>query len=114
MSQSRIAAFEELLKEQPDEAMIWYGLANEYSKLEDWGKAANALREVIRCNPDYTAAYQLLGSALMNLGETEEARRLWAAGIETATRTGAWKARGHMEGLLAQTQSEADTGFCSP
>ncbi len=113
MSQSRIAAFEEMLQEQPDEAMIWYGLAMEYSKLEEWSKTANALRNVIRCNPDYTAAYQMLGTALQNLGETEEARRIWTAGIETATRTGAWKARGHMEGLLAQTVSDKDTGFCS-
>src|SRR5215470_3845508 len=110
MSLSRIAAFEEMLKEQPDEAMIWYGLASEYSKLEDWGKAANALRNVIRCNPDYTAAYQLLGSVLMNLGETAEALRVWKDGIETAGRTGAWKARNHMEGLLAQTRDETDTG----
>lgn len=113
MSQSRIEAFEEMVKEQPDEAMIWYGLATEYNKLSEWSKAANALRNVIRCNPDYTAAYQMLGTALQNLGDIEEARRVWVEGIEAATRTGAWKARGHMEGLLAQTQTNGDTEFCS-
>lgn len=113
MSQARIEAFEEMLKEQPDEAMIWYGLAMEYSKLQEWNKTANALRNVIRCNPDYTAAYQMLGTALQNLGKKEEARHVWTEGIETATRTGAWKARGHMEGLLAQTETNDDTEFCS-
>ena len=113
MSQSRIEAFEEMVKEQPDDAMIWYGLATEYGKLSDWSKATNALRNVIRCNPDYTAAYQMLGTALQNLGDIEEARRVWMAGIEAATRTGAWKARGHMEGLLAQMKTDSDTEFCS-
>jgi hypothetical protein len=54
----------------------------------------------------------MLGSALMNQGQREEARRVWAAGIEAATRTGAWKARQHLEGLLAGSQTEPDSGFC--
>ncbi len=106
MSQSRIDAFKGLLEEQPDEAMIWYGLASEYIKLESWGEATDALQNVIRCNGDYTAAYQMLGSALLNQGNADEARRVWTEGLEVATRTGAWNARGHMEKLLAQTKVE--------
>jgi predicted Zn-dependent protease len=106
MSQSRIEAFKGLLAEQPDEAMIWYGLANEYIKLEQWPDATEALQNVIRCNADYTAAYQMLGSALSSQGKTDEARRVWAEGLEVAARTGAWNARAHMERLLAQTNSQ--------
>ena len=118
MSQSRIEAFEAMLKEQPEEAMVWYGLASEYSKLERWDDAANALRNVVRLNPNYTAAYQMLGTALMKHGETDEARRAWAEGIEVATRTGAWKARQHMEGLLADAgvkgdDVKSDSEFCA-
>ena len=113
MSQSRIDAFTAMAKDQPDNEMIWYGLANEYTKLERWDEAVEALRNVIRIKPDYTAAYQLLGTQLMNLGRREEARRVWTEGIEAANRTGAWKARQHMEGLLAGSESEADPGFCN-
>lgn len=113
MSQSRIEVFEALLKEQPDEAMIWYGLASEYNKLERWSEAADALRNVVRCNPDYTAAYQMLGTALLNQGERDQARRAWTTGIEVATRTGAWKARQHMEGLLAGTEAASGPEFCT-
>lgn len=112
MSQARIDAFTAMLKDQPDNEMIWYGLANEHTKLGNWAAAAEALRNVIRLKPDYTSAYQLLGSALLNLGEHEEARRAWQAGIEAADRTGAWKARQHMEGLLAQTPGGAGETFC--
>jgi predicted Zn-dependent protease len=116
MSQSRIDAFTTMLKDQPDNEMIWYGLANEFTKLEKWAEAVDAFRNVIRIKPDYTAAYQMLGSALMNLGQHNEARRAWTEGIEIAGRTGAWKARQHMEGQLAQmlagAEGGAEGGFC--
>ena len=106
MAQSRLDVFAEMARQQPDDAMIWYGLASEYMKAERWAEAADALRNVVRVNPDYTAAHQLLGTALMNQGEAEEARRAWAEGVRVATRTGAWKARQHMEALLAQSGAE--------
>ena len=113
MSQSRIEVFEAMLKDQPEDAMVWYGLASEYLKVERWGDAAGALRNVVRLNPNYTAAYQMLGTALMKQGEPDQARRAWGEGIEVATRTGAWKARQHMEGLLADADAESGSEFCA-
>jgi len=112
VSQSRIEVFEQMAASQPDDVMIWYGLGSEYVKLEDWAKAARALSRVVEINPDYTAAYQMLGTALMNQGRIAEARHAWQQGIEVATRTGAWKARQHMEGLLAGTATESSSGLC--
>lgn len=114
MSQSRIEALAQMAEENPDDALVWYGLASEYTKLERWADAASALRHVVRCNPDYTAAYQMLGTALMKQGLDEEARQTWKEGIAAATRTGAWKAGQHMEGLLAQAEADnKQTDFCS-
>jgi len=110
--QSRIEVFQEMARQQPEDAMIWYGLASEFVKLERWQEAADALRRVIKLNPDYTAAFQMLGTALTNLHQTEEARRVWTEGIEAANRTGAWKARQHMEGLLANSSRDAKQEFC--
>lgn len=102
-----------MLKQQPGDAMIWYGLASEYFKAENWSEASRALQRVVELNPDYTAAYQMLGTALFNQGELAKARRAWAEGIEAADRTGAWKARQHMEGLLAGAgREEASAEFC--
>ena len=113
MSQSRIEIFEQMAAAQPDDAMVWYGLGSEYLKLEDWASAARTLSRVVEINPDYTAAYQMLGTALLNQGQAAEAREAWQQGIEVATRTGAWKARQHMEGLLAGTSTAADSGLCA-
>lgn len=96
----------------PNNVMVWYGLGSEYVKLEQWSEAAEALRRVVELNPDYTAAYQMLGSALLKAGATEEARRAWTEGIEAARRTGAWKAGQHMEGLLAAMKDETGPDFC--
>lgn len=111
MSQSRIEIFKEMLKDQPEDMMIWYGLGNEYFNSEKWNEAAYALSNVIKLNPDYTAAYQMLGSALLNAGKVDEARNIWTAGIATADRTGAWKAKQHIERLLADAK-ENESGFC--
>jgi len=112
MVQSKIEIFAEMAKQQPEDAMIWYGLANEYVKAESWKEASDALRRVISLNPDYTAAYQLLGTALINQGARDDARLAWRDGVETAGRTGAWKARQHMERLLEGVKEAEDAGYC--
>ena len=113
MAQSRIDIFAEMVKQQPDDAMIRYGLGSEYMKAERWSEAADALGHVVRLNPDYTAAYQMLGTALMNEGRSQEAREVWTQGIEVARRTGAWKAQQHMEGLLSDIKRAIPgTEFC--
>ena len=115
MSHDRLDALSALVEAQPGEPMIWYGLANEYIKLTRWREAADALTRVVTLNPDYTSAYQLLGTALMNLGEADEAQQAWTEGIEVANRTGAWKARQHMESLRAAAADAGDGGgLCSP
>ena len=114
MSQERIDALAALAEAQPQEPLVWYGLANEYLKLERWREAADALRRVVELNADYTSAYQMLGTALASLGEREEARRAWERGVEAANRTGAWKARRHMERLLAESgDASGQPGLCA-
>src|SRR4051794_29575998 len=100
MVQSKIEIFTAMLAEQPENAMIWYGLASEQYKLEDWAEAAKSLRQVVSLNPDYTAAYQMLGTALAKNDELAAAQQAWRDGVEAAGRTGAWKAGQHMQALL--------------
>ena len=101
MVQSKIETFTAMLVDQPENAMIWYGLASEQFKLENWAEAAKSLRQVVNLNADYTAAYQMLGTALANMEDLAGAQQAWRNGIEAAGRTGAWKAGQHMQALLA-------------
>lgn len=110
MAEDRLNALLAIAEAQPDEVMIWYGLANEYVKLARWQEAVDALRRTLALNPDYTSAYQMLGTALMELGQHAEARAAWTDGVAVAARTGAWKARDHMERLLAHGAAPEETG----
>jgi len=101
MVQSKIEIFTAMVAEQPENAMIWYGLASEQYKQENWAEAAKSLRQVVSLNPDYTAAYQMLGTVLANADDLAGAQQTWRDGIEAAGRTGAWKAGQHMQALLA-------------
>jgi len=112
MAQSKIEVFTAMLAEQPDNAMIWYGLASEQYKLEIWTEAAKSLRQVVSLNPDYTAAYQMLGTVLAKNDDLAGAQQAWRDGIEAAGRTGAWKAGQHMQALLAGVVGDNE-GLCS-
>ena len=112
MVQSKIEVFTAMLAEQPENAMIWYGLASEQYKLENWVEAAKSLRQVVSLNPDYTAAYQMLGTALANIDDLAGAQKAWRDGIDAAGRTGAWKAGQHMQALLDGVAGE-DEALCS-
>ena len=112
MLPSRIETFTAMLAAQPENAMIWYGLASEQYKLAMWAEAAKSLRQVVTLNPDYTAAYQMLGTVLANMDELAAAQQAWRDGIEAAGRTGAWKAGQHMQALLAGVGGPNE-GLCS-
>jgi len=113
MAEDRLKALLAIAEAQPGEVMIWYGLANEYVKLERWQEAVDALRRTVALNPEYTSAYQMLGTALMNLEQREEARLAWTEGVAVAGRAGAWKARQHMERLLADIGDGGEgSGLC--
>ncbi|SRR6266498_957628 len=108
MGQSKIEIFTAMLAGEPENPMIWYGLATEQYKMENWDEAATSLRQVVSLNPDYTAAYQMLGTVLAKKGDLVGAQQTWTAGIESARRTGAWKAGQHMQGLLTGVASGDD------
>jgi Flp pilus assembly protein TadD len=99
-STTRLDALKAMAEKKPDDPMIQYGLGTEYRKAGDNAHAAEAFRAVVRANPDYTAAYQELGSILLDLGDRGEARSVFERGIAVADRTGAWKPRDHMKRLL--------------
>ena len=63
-------------------------------------EAAVELRRALEFNPDYSAAWKLLGRALVESGEVAQARQAWNDGIAAAQRVGDVQAEKEMRVFL--------------
>jgi tetratricopeptide (TPR) repeat protein len=59
---------------EPEHAQAFYGLGVCYAKLQNTGKAVEALKQAIRLKPDYAEAYHILGLSYLTLGKNSDAR----------------------------------------
>jgi predicted Zn-dependent protease len=88
------------LAEDPKDAFLRYGLALQCVRDGDTAEGIARLRELIRDEPTYIAAYHQLGQALMDSGDEVEARAALLEGQAVAERQEDWHAAQEMAGLL--------------
>ncbi len=88
MAETRIEIFKKMLKEDPTNTTIRFGIANELLKLDRFEEAASELKTYLSQTDDQGAAYGKLAQALERLGRIEEAREAYQQGIAAANRHG--------------------------
>lgn len=88
MAASRLEMIRQMLEQNPTDSFLLYGLANELKNSGQLEEAIRAYRDLMAKNPDYVAAYYHCGQTLENLGNPEEARATYDAGIAVARRIG--------------------------
>src|SRR4051812_9316497 len=71
-----------------DGALLRYSLGLEYLKVGDGARAIAELREAVRRDPAYSAAWRALGKALEQAGLAEEALAAFRSGIDAAQKKG--------------------------
>jgi Tfp pilus assembly protein PilF len=79
---------EAMLAQGHDGAQLRFGLANAYARAEDYESAARHADIAVTLDPDYSAAWRLLGQIRIRLGNEDEARHAFDKGLEAATRRG--------------------------
>ena len=79
---------ETMLRRGQDNALIRYGLGNEYLKLKKFDQAAVHLQKAVELDPAYSAAWKQLGKALAASTRTAEAIAAYEAGIRAAEQKG--------------------------
>jgi Tfp pilus assembly protein PilF len=79
---------ESLLTRGQDSALLRFGLAQEYLKLNQLGKAVEHLRKAVEKDAGYSAAWKLLGKTLADAGYVDDARRAYESGIRAAQAKG--------------------------
>ncbi|MGC1373440.1 MAG: tetratricopeptide repeat protein [Candidatus Sulfotelmatobacter sp.] len=98
----RIAALNEILAQNPNDAFARYGLAMEYSNQGDLDRSLAEFSLLLKSAPDYTAAYFMAAQTLARASRIEEAKRMLSNGIASAKHTGNLHAQSEMEAMLAE------------
>lgn len=83
-----LANFERMLASGKDGALLRFSLGNEHLKAGHPGEAALHLRRAVEIDPGYTAAWKILGRALLDDERPEEALAAYREGIAVAERKG--------------------------
>jgi Tfp pilus assembly protein PilF len=95
---------ETLLAKGTDNALLRFGLANEYLKLGQLEQAIGHLRKALVHDPKYSAAWKRLGKALADTSRTEEAAAAYESGIKAAEEKGDVQAAKEMRVFLSRLQ----------
>ena len=77
-----------MLERGVDSALLRYSLGSELLKAGDADAAISHLREALKLDGEYSAAWKILGKALAEIGNHVEALDVLEQGIEVAERRG--------------------------
>ena len=105
----RATALEALLAKGQDNALLRYSLGNEYLNGGDPAAAAAHLQRAVVHDPDYSAAWKLLGKAHAALSQNAEAREAYESGIAAANRKGDKQAEKEMRVFLRRILNLGDS-----
>ncbi len=83
-----ITSLENMLAKGVDNALLRFGLGKGYLDAGNGEQAAEHLRRCVEHDPNYSAAWKLLGKALQLQGDLPAARIAWAQGIAAAQAKG--------------------------
>lgn len=88
MTNSQINSLIKMLEKSPNNPLGRYGLANEYFKIGEFGKAIDQLNIYFELKDDEGSGYRLLAESYLSLDEKEKAKQAYQKGIEAAHRHG--------------------------
>ena len=77
-----------MLAQGDDNATMRFALGSAYLNAGSWDKAVGHLSVAVNLDPDYSAAWKLLGKAQTEAGLPAAAMENYRRGIEVATRRG--------------------------
>ena len=98
---------EALLASGKDGALLRFGLGMHYLGTGDSARAAAHLRRAVEQDPDYSAAWKLLGNALAQAGDATGAIAAYRDGIAAAERRGDKQAGKEMSVFLKRLEKAA-------
>jgi predicted Zn-dependent protease len=107
---SALETFEKLLAAGKDSAMLRYSLGNEYLKAGRPLDAAAQFEAATRHDPNYSAAWKLLGKALVEAGQADAALAAYRRGIAVAETKGDIQAAKEMRVFAKRVEKQLSGG----
>ncbi|MCU7800581.1 MAG: tetratricopeptide repeat protein [gamma proteobacterium symbiont of Lucinoma myriamae] len=83
-----ISALKNLLLQGQDSVILRFGLGNALFKSGQASEAISHLKAAIEFDPEYSAAWKILGKALVEIGDKEQAIEAYKKGIVVAEKKG--------------------------
>lgn len=108
MNHKRLEQLQELLKADPDDPFLHYGIAMEYLGNEDFGAALAGFEGILKQFPDYVPNYYQFGKLLFETGSGERSVEILRAGVEVARKAGDRHSQGELASLLDDIEDELD------
>lgn len=93
-----------LLEKDPSDPFLLYGLAQEYAKLGDTGRAVEFYDKCLAADPAYCYAYFHKARAQQQAGQQAEAIATLRAGLAAAKKAGDSHAASELSGLLDEIE----------
>lgn len=102
-----VERFEALLASGKDSALLRFGLGMQYLNTADYLRAIEHLRSAVSQDPEYSAAWKLLGKALAQSGDAPGAAAAYRSGIVAAEARGDKQAAKEMAVFLKRLEKPA-------
>jgi len=103
-----IVTFERLLAAGKEGALLRFSLGSEYLKIADAQNATAHLERAVALDPDFSAAWKLLGRALTECGRFDDALAAYERGIGVAERKGDKQAAKEMAVFARRIRKQLD------
>lgn len=100
-------ALEKMLAKGVDNSLLRFGLGKGYLDAGDASKASEHLQRCVEHDPQYSAAWKLLGKALQSAGNPDAARNAWQSGLQAAQAKGDKQAEKEMSVFLRKLDKAA-------
>ncbi|WP_339489160.1 tetratricopeptide repeat protein [Pseudomonas sp. EL_65y_Pfl2_R95] len=95
-----LESLEKMLAKGVDNALLRFGLGKGYLDAGDSTIAAEHFQRCVELDPKYSAAWKLLGKALLDTGQPDAARNAWEQGVAAAQAHGDKQAEKEMNVFL--------------
>lgn len=110
MSTPVIQNLEKMLAAGKDGALLRFSLGNEYLKLEQPAMAVEHLQRAVEFDPAYSAAWKILGKALLAAGRPADALGAYRQGIAVAEAKGDIQAAKEMKVFAKRAEKALGDG----